>query len=95
MPVFYKTEDDQNWFLQEIWKKYEIKFGNLKFLLGIEIIRDSGSILIRQKSYIERKTVQFGVNEAKDVKTPTTFFTFFHPPTSKWKVLQNSKLKRF
>ena len=70
MPVFFKDEGDKNWFIEEISKKYEIKYGKLEFLLGIEIIRNCGSILIRQKSYIERKASQFGVQDAKSVQTP-------------------------
>ncbi|KAA1087994.1 hypothetical protein PGTUg99_050213 [Puccinia graminis f. sp. tritici] len=58
-------------FKQEIEKEFAIKYlGDAEFLLGMNITRKNGSIKINQLQYIERKLVQFNLQDAYPASCP-------------------------
>jgi hypothetical protein len=62
---------DPLWFKEEIESEFEIKYlGQAEFLLGMNINRSPGYLHIHQTQYIERKLVEYGLDEAPIASCP-------------------------
>ena len=73
MAVTSKRKADIEWFKSEIKKRWDITdHGPIKWFLGFEIRRDreSRTISINQRAYIERMVEKFSLTNAKKVTTP-------------------------
>lgn len=58
-------------FLRELKKSFEVKIGDVKCYLGLEIDQfQDGSIFINQKAYCEKVLKRFKMDEANPVATP-------------------------
>jgi hypothetical protein len=72
IPGFYVREEDRDWLVCSLKEKYEITDeGDLTYILGTLISKShDGSLSISQKSYIQNKTEEFGVDDARQEYTP-------------------------
>ena len=74
MMLFARSQKQIDDIKHELKNEFSIKeLGELKFCLGIEIVRnrESKTIRINQQAYIKRLAEKFGVSKCKDVYTPT------------------------
>uniref|UniRef100_A0AAV1V3K5 Integrase catalytic domain-containing protein n=1 Tax=Peronospora matthiolae TaxID=2874970 RepID=A0AAV1V3K5_9STRA len=72
--LFARTQEHIDDIKRALKTEFSIKeLGELKYCLGIELTRDrkSKSIRMNQRAYIKRLTEKFGVDQCKDVHTPS------------------------
>lgn len=71
MVIFGNNAEEINKLKAQLFREFEIKdLGNLKYFLGIEVLRSRKGIFINQRKYILDLLAETGMIDCKPAETP-------------------------